>query len=170
MAVSLAKQLSKLRLPVAVALGGTGSATQAGARTGLGLKTAAVADVVGPVSQVGGVPTGAIMEKGSNSGGEFIKFADGTLICWVLGTVTGSIPNDSGKEFTIPYPSTFSSGPMISLLVGFATGATNGITGRLSAGLPGAPGTTSARIHVYNTSGLAPTSFDYYAVITGRWY
>ncbi|MFP2827587.1 hypothetical protein ACLETV_24480, partial [Citrobacter braakii] len=35
----------------------------------LGLRTAAKADVVGTVSQSGGVPTGAIIERGSNSNG-----------------------------------------------------------------------------------------------------
>lgn len=46
---------------IAVAEGGTGGTTQATARTGLGLKSAAVADIVGPVSQAAGVPTGAVM-------------------------------------------------------------------------------------------------------------
>ena len=38
-------------------------------------------NILGTVSQSGGVPTGAIIERGSNSNGEFIKYADGTLIC-----------------------------------------------------------------------------------------
>jgi len=46
---------------ITVAEGGTGGTTQATARTGLGLKSAAVADIVGPVSQAAGVPTGAVM-------------------------------------------------------------------------------------------------------------
>lgn len=37
--------------------------------------------IVGTVSQSGGVPTGAIIERGSNANGEFVKYADGTLIC-----------------------------------------------------------------------------------------
>ena len=37
--------------------------------------------ILGTVSQVGGVPTGAIIERGSNSNGEYVKFADGTVIC-----------------------------------------------------------------------------------------
>lgn len=39
-------------------------------------------NVVGTVSQSGGVPTGAVIESGSNSNGSYIKFADGTLICY----------------------------------------------------------------------------------------
>lgn len=37
--------------------------------------------ILGAVSQSGGVPTGAIIERGANANGEFVKFADGTLIC-----------------------------------------------------------------------------------------
>jgi len=37
-------------------------------------------DVLGTVSQSDGVPTGAIIERGANANGEYVKFADGTLI------------------------------------------------------------------------------------------
>lgn len=112
MAVSLAKQLSKLRLPVPVNLGGTGSDTQSGARAGLGLKTAAIADAVGTVSQVGGVSTGAIMERGSNVNGEFVKYADGTMLAWVtnLPLVFG---NASNLSVTWNFPYTFIAAPMV---------------------------------------------------------
>lgn len=39
-------------------------------------------NIVGPVSQVGGVPSGAIIESGSNANGNYVKYADGTLECW----------------------------------------------------------------------------------------
>lgn len=50
------------------------------ARTNLGLKSAAVADIVGTVSESGGIPTGAIIEYGSNANGEYWKFASGLLL------------------------------------------------------------------------------------------
>jgi hypothetical protein len=37
--------------------------------------------MVGTVAQASGVPTGAIIERGSNAQGEYTKFADGTMIC-----------------------------------------------------------------------------------------
>lgn len=37
--------------------------------------------VLGTVSQSGGVPTGALIESGSNANGEYARFADGTQIC-----------------------------------------------------------------------------------------
>ena len=39
-------------------------------------------NILGTVSQSGGVPTGAIIERGSNANGEFVRYADGTQICW----------------------------------------------------------------------------------------
>ncbi|MBC3375812.1 hypothetical protein HU762_17820 [Pseudomonas sp. SWRI92] len=79
---------SPVALPAALPItkGGTGGTTQAAARIALGLKSAAVADIVGPVSQSGGVPTGALIERGSNANGQFVKYADGTLICWGSGS------------------------------------------------------------------------------------
>ncbi|MFL1495729.1 hypothetical protein ACI77E_30595, partial [Pseudomonas antarctica] len=57
-----------------VAKGGTGNAT------GTAAKLAAAA-IVGTVSQSAGLPTGAIIERGSNANGSYTKYADGTLIC-----------------------------------------------------------------------------------------
>lgn len=37
--------------------------------------------ILGTVSQASGVPTGAIIQRGSNANGEYVKFADGTMIC-----------------------------------------------------------------------------------------
>lgn len=38
-------------------------------------------NILGTVSQSAGIPTGAIIERGSNANGEFVRFADGTQIC-----------------------------------------------------------------------------------------
>ena len=37
--------------------------------------------ILGTVSQAAGVPTGAIIERGSNANGAYVRFADGTQIC-----------------------------------------------------------------------------------------
>lgn len=70
-----------LTTALSVAQGGTGGNTQSAARIGLGLKSASIAEVVGAVSQSGGMPTGDLMERGSNASGEYEKYACGTLIC-----------------------------------------------------------------------------------------
>jgi hypothetical protein len=39
-------------------------------------------NILGTVSQGAGVPTGAIIERGSNANGQFVRLADGTQECW----------------------------------------------------------------------------------------
>ena len=98
--------------------------------TGLTLSTAGVAallagltidgkqayhrgNVLGTVSQASGVPTGAVVERGSNTNGDYIRFADGTQICLQTLTVNMTIANafmggfrSNGQNWT--YPATFS--------------------------------------------------------------
>lgn len=78
---------SPVALPAAlpIANGGTGNST------GTATKLAAAA-MVGTVSQSAGVPTGALMEAGSNANGVFEKYACGTLICRDLQTVNVAVP------------------------------------------------------------------------------
>lgn len=38
---------------------------------------------LGPTSFAGGLPSGGIIERGSNANGEYTKFADGTLLMWI---------------------------------------------------------------------------------------
>jgi hypothetical protein len=42
----------------------------------------AQSNILGTVSQSAGVPTGAIIERGSNANGEYVRYADGTQICF----------------------------------------------------------------------------------------
>lgn len=53
-------------------------------------------NIVGSVSQSGGVPTGAIIQRGSNANGEFVRFADGTQICTRY-SVTNSPVGPNGR-------------------------------------------------------------------------
>ena len=58
-------------------------------------------NIIGAVSQSGGVPTGALIERGSNANGEYTKYADGTLICWTALTTT------AGAAVTWNFPANF---------------------------------------------------------------
>ena len=66
------------------------------------------ASILGTVSQSGGVPTGAIIQRGSNANGEFVRFADGTQICWVpsavqeIATASGGIHQSALYEINLP--------------------------------------------------------------------
>lgn len=89
-----------------VGRGGTGGTTPAAARTGLGLKSAAVADILGTVSHLNGVPTGAIIERGSNANGNFTKLADGTMFCWGK-KLSPSIAANSTVDLVVSMPAAF---------------------------------------------------------------
>lgn len=71
-----------------LARGNVGATTQdiltidaAGVASLLGKLVFSRGNVLGPVSQAAGVPTGAVIERGSNVNGEYVRFADGTQIC-----------------------------------------------------------------------------------------
>jgi hypothetical protein len=86
-------------------------------------------NILGTVSESSGVPTGAIIERGSNANGEFVKYADGTMICTKdIGTVSpvttvtmGGIPYWADNW---TYPAAFAASPSLS-----TNGATQSGTG-----------------------------------------
>lgn len=47
--------------------------------------------VVGTVSQSSGIPTGQIVESGSNANGRYVRFADGTQICYRMDASTTNV-------------------------------------------------------------------------------
>ena len=66
-------------------------------------------NLLGAVSQSVGVPTGAVIESGSNANGEYIRCADGTQICWsptlsfgAVTTVLGGGYRSNDATFTFP--------------------------------------------------------------------
>lgn len=74
-----------------------------------------MADILGTVSHSGGVPTGAIMEWGSNANGTYLRLADGMQFCALDTSGTDAIATASGNLFTTAsdltwtYPVTFTS-------------------------------------------------------------
>lgn len=70
-------------------------------------------NILGTVSQSGGAPTGGIIQRGSNSNGEFVRFADGTQICTTpeeainIDESTGSVFRGLAPIF--PWPAAFAS-------------------------------------------------------------
>ncbi|UOA29033.1 DUF2793 domain-containing protein [Pseudosulfitobacter sp. DSM 107133] len=75
-------------------------------------------DLQGTVSQVGGAATGAVIERGSNASGDYVRFADGTQICTreVSGVDTdisaGAIFR--GSPTSLDYPAAFASGTIVA--------------------------------------------------------
>lgn len=73
-------------------------------------------NIISGVSQVAGVPTGGVIEYGSNANGSYVRFADGTQICWfdnynagLVNIAAGSIYASADKVWT--YPAAFASIP-----------------------------------------------------------
>jgi hypothetical protein len=64
-------------------------------------------NILGTVSQSAGVPTGAIIERGSNANGEFVKYADGTLECWRYGEINLTITQLSSADFPVAFNHNF---------------------------------------------------------------
>lgn len=153
---------------VTVAQGGTGATTVAAARANLGLKSAAQADILGTVSQSSGVPTGAIVQRGSNSNGSFVRFADGTQICWLSfspgapTTAIGSLFRSASRTWN--YPIAFSEAPSVSGLVPAATGAYTWV----AAG-DVYTSTTSCSFVVMSAVSIA-TSLSVSVMAVGRWF
>jgi hypothetical protein len=76
-------------------------------------------NILGTVSQSGGVPTGAIIERGSNTNGEFVRYADGTQICKLTFTgIAVNLPPNTVTLITWIFPTTFAVNPSYFNLIG----------------------------------------------------
>ncbi|MFK4234181.1 pyocin knob domain-containing protein [Pseudomonas guariconensis] len=126
-------------------------------------------NVVGAVSQSSGVPTGAIIERGSNANGEYTKYADGTMECWLQATVTDqACDTASGALFfgtrSWTYPAAFVGVPAVQMSSRIGTGISWG-------GLGGAPSNTTATARFLdNVSRAAGVSTVLSFTAKGRWF
>ena len=81
-------------------------------------------NIIRTVSQTGGVPTGGIIERGTNANGDYTRFADGTQTCAF--TITTSTSADSSWTF----PAAFSTVTNLSPAgVAYTSGTLVGIVG-----------------------------------------
>ncbi|MFC3059525.1 hypothetical protein [Paenirhodobacter populi] len=135
--------------------------------------------VVGTVSQSGGLPTGAIIERGSNSNGNYTRWADGTQIC--TGTLTLTRNLDISCRGIWTHPASFLAGsnptltatPIFTTAVGYAdTSVTRGYWGTI--GTPNLMGAGSGLVDLYkgNSAPSIPEGATIMVAITaiGRWY
>lgn len=128
--------------------------------------------LLGTVSQSGGVPTGAVIERGSNDNGAFVRFADGTQICWQSFTVSDlAVTTVRGALFTTNitspvFPAAFVGTPAVTLRGGFSTNVDGWLV------MNGAPTTslvTNGALRVFSAVSLTETyRWSYLAI--GRWF
>lgn len=92
--------------------------SQAGVR-GLWRTVMGRGDMLGTVSQSGGVPTGAMMETGTNANGRYYRYADGRQICEHSLTAVGGATLADGALFRSAitnwtFPAAFAANPMVT--------------------------------------------------------
>ena len=125
-------------------------------------------DILGTVSQSGGVPTGAIIERGSNANGEYIKFADGTMFCMkaytssqglACNTPDGSLFRSS-QTINWQFPNSFNTAPHVWSSV--RTGGAVWAKGRPL-------GASSGEVILLSTNAFTSTVSVEVAAM-GRWY
>lgn len=124
------------------------------------------ADLLGTVSQTSGVPTGAVIERGSNANGEYVKFADGTMICTASVTSSNPATTALGSLFTTgpnawSYPVAFAS-PVVP--IGNGTQAHAFIGGHPNAS------TTATGYWQGLTSYSVSSQINARLVAIGRWF
>ena len=127
-------------------------------------------NILGTVSQSGGVPTGAIIERGSNANGEFVRYADGTQIARTNGvTSTPGLAGNQTKNLTVNPPVTFIGG------FGIAAGFSNFRVNSSGTGFPVAVSRTfETGVRVFRITNLTGSNMDTDTVIDltliGRWF
>ncbi|MCB5408460.1 DUF2793 domain-containing protein [Pseudogemmobacter faecipullorum] len=123
------------------------------------------ASLVGTVTQSAGLPTGAVLERGSNASGSWLRLADGTQICWHHGFSVANVSTALGAGFTSPavswsYPQSFLAGsaPVVS-------GLADGVDCWLAAAAPSA---SSASLRVLSFLSKAGSQ-ALRVMAVGRW-
>jgi hypothetical protein len=77
-------------------------------------------NILATVSQTSGVPTGGIIERASNTDGEYVRYADGTQICMNYNVGSQSTTTVIGTLFratnatTWTFPAAFAVSPVVS--------------------------------------------------------
>jgi hypothetical protein len=160
--------LTGLTTALSVTQGGTGRGTVAGFLGDLVVNGAYwKGNVLGVVGQSGGIPTGAIIERNSNAGGEWVKFADGTLICWSGGaTITTGViaANNVGTVVTLTLPIAFANAQFNIM----ATAGPNGSNDHYGVTNAIPNGTNAMNIVIRN--GVTAQTFNIRFMVVGRWF
>jgi hypothetical protein len=128
-------------------------------------------NILGTVSETGGVPTGAIIERGSNANGEFVKYADGTMICTKFFTGFGPVNLAYGSAFRSATISTgspasnFSTVPFV-----FYTVRGNTAAPTYAAPFVSAAATSLGSVQLCRETSSASTGFEMDLTAIGRWF
>lgn len=126
-------------------------------------------NILGTVSQSSGVPTGAIIERGSNSNGGYVKLADGTMICHINILYSDMDVTEahgvlySSPEVTVTFPAQFST------TLDMADSSTPSGSDVVSCIRQGTYKGDQMNIRVLSASSAVQT-LRVTLLVTGRWY
>ena len=132
------------------------------------LGTAAFSDIVGTVSQSGGVPTGSLFERGSNANGWYTNFADGSAFRFA--EVEVDVTSTSTQLFDLPasLSTTGDRACSISHLTGFPNSALQ-FSNIVSVGISG--GSFFVRLASSGTSSDPTSNAEKLRLFaSGRWF
>ncbi|HWJ88502.1 MAG TPA: pyocin knob domain-containing protein [Pelagibacterium sp.] len=117
-------------------------------------------NLVGTVSQSGGIPTGAVIESGENANGKYTRFADGTQIC--QGTVSITPVANEVSTATATFPVEFFSPPTVVVST-----VSNSIAVVRPAALNSQATTTSVTVNfIRSNTGVTMQNYE----ASGRWF
>lgn len=128
-------------------------------------------NLLGAVSQSGGVPTGALIETGSNANGRYLRLPDGTQICWQDISVTDqAIEAPYGPVYlgvrNWTFPAAFAAQPAVPApACRWGTGASWGSVGAFPSPL------TTVTFRLFDAlPRAAGTAFTASFLAIGRWF
>jgi|GEM_PF-186807 len=129
-------------------------------------------NILGTVSQASGVPTGAIIERGSNANGDYVRWADGTQMAWKSVAGQGPITTASGAGFisgTIglgSLPATFIAAPLRLL----GSRHTGGSYASVVEGIDSATALVGGQCRLRRDTTSSEVLFAVDALFIGRWF
>jgi hypothetical protein len=124
-------------------------------------------NILGTVSQAAGVPTGAVIESGSNANGSYVRFADGWQICARRQSASRAIASAimggfrSGAENWV-FPAVFIAAPSVTVTVENLTG--------FGSMLVSEPTATTAQWAVTANTSQADATRQVSLIAAGRWF
>lgn len=121
-------------------------------------------NILGTVSQSGGVPTGALFQRTVTASGVTLRHPDGTQIC-ISQINVGSVASTAASVQTWTYPAAFASVDGVNL----TPGSTTGYGYAWHVGLEELPGLTGCNFSYQNTHN-ATLTLVIQGVAYGRWY
>jgi len=118
-------------------------------------------NILGTVSQSAGIPTGAIIERGSNANGEYVRYADGTQICTHRLALTHAANTDLVTTWT--YPAGFVVSPYGAISIRSVNSTNTYTVNKMVISSL----TTAAEVR---TQFSAAQTYTLEFSVTGRWY